>query len=209
MVLLICYLTFRLLYSRGQARSDGYDAINHEWTLLRIKIAHGLIQHITVPAFGISETQPLASHVRHEENSGLTIFVAANQEQSFVRSLIAQHLASHFNVQNLKGDISFILSTPEDLLSNLLSFMMMIPELPKTWMQRFNKEQAPSHLTAGLDLSDSDMSQLEADDIMQAIKVVLQDDGFHPRYVQKDDEMDIDITPTLLSLDTAGNHLVT
>lgn len=154
----------------------------------------------------------MASHVDDDENVGLTIFIAANQEQSFVKSLIAQHLADYFNVQNLKGDISFILSTPEDLISELLCITMAIPELPKNWIQRLNNEPIPAHLTADLDLSDSDMSQQEADDIMQAINVELQDDGFHPSYVHrsepKDDEMDIDTTPTALPLDTTGSHCV-
>jgi hypothetical protein len=205
---------FRLFYSQGSARIDGYDAIKYKWATLKIKIAHGIIQNIIVPGFGIDETQSLTTHFADDEN-GAIIFVTADLEQGFAKSLITQHLADYFKARNLKGDISLILNTPEHHLSELLRVILRIPELPKSWMPRFDNEPFPDYFTEvsktdAMDLSDSDISQTEANDIMNAINAALQEDRFRPNIIFETEpmerEMGTDTSSKTLSLNMTGTR---
>jgi len=130
------------------------------------------MQRITIPEFAIEETQTRQSHFLDGENP--TIFLAADLEQTFLTSLISQYLADYFGSPGLKGDIALILNTPEDYLAEIFRVMWRIPDLPTSWTQRFNDEPLPSQLVQNLelefmDVSELEMSQTEADDIMDII----------------------------------------
>ena len=118
-----------------------------------------------------------------------TIYIAADTEHNFAISLISQHLADYFGSPNLRSDIALILSTPEHHLDELFKVMLEVPDLPKSWTEKFEADSPPPYLVpdpqqpfvAQIEVASSErpakeMSAKEAEDIISLIKGTILED---------------------------------
>jgi hypothetical protein len=121
------------LYDKGSARTDGLEHTERRIEKLKIVSCKGLVQHIDIPEFGISERLSRPTYLLNSPESPVIYISGKSTSGAMSLNYLTEPLATYFGVSGATGDIRAILTTPDEHIAELFTAVFHIPELPESW----------------------------------------------------------------------------
>jgi len=125
----------RLLYADGQAKVAGQEVTESRFDNLKIVSCEALVQHIDIPEFHISERLPRPTYRLNSAESSTIYISRRSTSRAMSLYYLSDPLAAYLGVPDASGDIRTILNTPDDLLTELCTVLLKIPDLPDSWTE--------------------------------------------------------------------------